>query len=181
MINIHDKATRQGLITKYMAAETSLSEERLLADFFIGNNCLDEDERAFAVLISMEKSNAVILSNEAVKEYNKMVVKTPASSRRRPLRWVALLGSIAASVILFFTLNLSPKESGALELVQSLQQIMDLPLREITSLTATPIGEYVWIKAQFADGSEETFIMERNRNTNAISLLQISKEPEKPY
>ncbi len=163
MIDIHDKATRQSLINKYMEAETSLAEERLLADYFLDNECVDEDERAFAALIRMEKRTS--------------------SRRTLPLRWLALTGGIAASVILFFALYSPPKkpdapkitqsqqqkkEPNALELVQSLQQIMELPMQEITSLTATPIGEYVWVKAQFADGTEETFIIEKDKETMQI-------------
>ncbi len=181
MTNIHDKATRQSLINRYMEAETSPAEERMLADYFLAGDTVDEDEQAFAELIRVERSNASLLSHEGVEEYDKMVGKAPSSSRTLSLRWMALIGSIAACLILIFSLRSSPKESGGLELAQSLYQIMDLPLREITSLTATPIGEYVWIKAQFADGTEETFIMERDEETNIMSLLVIPKEPQKPF
>ncbi len=181
MTDIHDKAMRQNLISKYMEAETSPAEEQMLADYFLGNSSVDEDEQAFAELIRMERSNASVLSNEGVEEYDKMVGKEPLYARIRPLGWVALIGGIAASVIVLFRLNSSPKESNALELAQSLEQIMDLPLHEITSLTATPIDEYVWIKAQLADGSEETFIMDRDEEANAMSLLVVPQESENPF
>ncbi len=215
MTNIHDKATRQSLINRYMEAETSPAEERMLADYFLNNDTVDKDEQAFAKLIRMERSNATILSQEGVEEYDRMdnaqctmhnaqctmhnaqctmhssqlssrdtslciencalCIEERSPRRTLPLRWVALVGGIAACLILMFTLRPASKEPSALDLAHSLEQIMDLPLREITSLTATPIGEYVWIKAQFADGTEETFIMERDEKTDALSLLTVSR------
>ncbi len=175
MTDIHDKATRQSLINRYMEAETSPAEERMLADYFLGNDTVDEDELAFASLIRMERSNAATLSQEGAEEYDRMVATTSSSGRTLPLRWMAWVGSIAACIVLMFTLRPASKEPSALDLAHSLEQIMDLPLREITSLTATPIGEYVWIKAQFADGTEETFIMERDEETDALSLLSVSR------
>ncbi len=200
MIDINDKATRQSLINRYMEAETSPVEERMLADYFLGNDTVDEDELAFASLIRMERSNAQLLSREGAEEYDRrynaqctiiltrhlienceLCIEERSPRRTLPLRWMAWVGGIAACIVLMFTLRPASKEPSALDLAHSLEQIMDLPLREITSLTATPIGEYVWIKAQFADGTEETFIMERDEKTDALSLLMIPQEPEKPF
>ena len=73
MIDINNKVFRKKLIAKYLDAETSLAEERMLVDYYLGNMDVDEDEQAFAQMIRMENIHASLLSAEGVQEFDRIV------------------------------------------------------------------------------------------------------------
>ena len=51
MIDIRNKEIRKSLIAKYLDAETSFAEERMLVDYFLSHKDVDEDEQAFVKMI----------------------------------------------------------------------------------------------------------------------------------
>ena len=75
---------------------------------------------------------------------------------------------------LTFLLKTSPEEPDAMDMVQSLQQIVDLNLGEGTTVTATPVGEAVWVEAVFADGTNKIFIMSQDKAMNTTNLMAIN-------
>ena len=47
-------------------------------------------------------------------------------------------------------------------------------MEEMVSISATPVDEYVWIKAELKDGSTKTFIMSKDKEMGETSLLAIN-------
>lgn len=185
MTDISDKGIRKELIGRYMDAETSPAEERALADFYIGNNNVDSDELAFAKLVRMEHANGSLLSNEDAEEYDRLVNKAKDSTKAKILQrfprlsahwqWLTWVGGIAACMALLFAPNnTSPQESDMIDLTHSLQQLISLSPGEGATITATPIGENVWVEATFANGTKKTFIMSRDKAMNTTSFLSIN-------
>lgn len=176
MIDIKNKEIRKNLITKYLDAETSLAEEKVLVDYYLTNNKVDEDEQAIAKMIRMENIHASFLSDEGVEKFDRIVNETKPKFKQIPLRIMTWISGIAASIALLFFIypTFAPKELDTLEITQNIQQMMDLEIEDMISVTATPIDEYVWVKAELKDGSTKTFIMGKDKETNSTSLLAIN-------
>ena len=173
MIDIRNKEIRKSLIAKYLDAETSFAEERMLVDYFLSHKDVDEDEQAFVKMIRMENIQTNLLSDKGVEEYDRIVSETNQDSKRIPLRRMIWVGGIAASIALFFMLSpvfTSPK-ANTMEIAQCIQQVINLPMDEIASITATPVNDYVWVKAELKDGTTKTFIMSENKGTTSLLAI----------
>lgn len=173
-MDIKNKEIRLEVIARYLNAETSLTEEKMLMDYYGSNNHVDEDEQAFAQMIRMEKMNASLLSDEGVEEFDRMVGEAKKETKRIPLRWIAWASGIAATIALLFMMIPSSHQTSTLEIAQSIQQMMNLPMNDILSITATPIDDCVWVKAELKDGSSKTFIMDKDKEKGTTTLLAIN-------
>lgn len=176
MTDIRNKDIRKALIIKYLDAETSLAEERMLMDYYLDCKDVDEDEKAFAQMIRMENVHTSLLSDEGVEEYDRIVSETKQNPKRIPLRWMTWAGGIAASIALLLMLSpisTSSKVNTA-EIAQCIQQVMNLDMEDMVSISATPVDDYVWVKAELKDGSTKTFIMSKDKEMGATSLLAIN-------
>ena len=178
MMDIHNKEIRRGLINRYLNAETSLAEEKMLVSFYLNNNDIDEDEQAMVKMIRVENIHTSLLSDEGVHEYERIVNVAKQPSKQKPVKWITWMGGIAASIALFFIFSpLSipvQQTSETVEIAQCLQQMMILDTEDMISITATPIDECVWVKTELKDGSTKTFIMNRNKNDKTTTLLAIN-------
>ena len=174
-MDIRNKEFRKKLIIKYLDVETSSAEERMLVDYYLDSKYVDEDEQAFAKMIRMENIHANLLSDDGVEEYDRIVCETKQESKRTPLFWMARVGGIAASIALFFMFfPISSPKADTAEIAQCIQQVMNLDMEEMVSISATPVDEYVWIKAELKDGSTKTFIMSKDKEMGETSLLVIN-------
>lgn len=90
-MDIRNKEFRKKLTIKYLDAETSSAEERMLVDYYLDNKGVDEDEQTFAKMIRMETIHANLLSDEGVEEFDRIVSETKQESKRTPLLWMAVL------------------------------------------------------------------------------------------
>ena len=176
MIDIRNKEIRKSLIVNYLNAETSLADEKVLVDYYLDCKDADEDEQAFAKMIRMENVHDSLLSDEGVEEYDRIVSETKRDSKRIPLRWMTWVGGIAASIALLFMMSpisTSPK-ANTMEIAQCIQQVMSMDMEDIVSISATPVDNYVWVKAELKDGSTKTFIMSKDKEMGTTSLLAIN-------
>lgn len=171
MIDIQKKEVRQELIAKYLDAETSRNEEKMLLEYYLANRKVDDDEKGFAELIRVEYVNASLLSNEGVEEYERIVSEGKPKLRLKPSRWITWMSGIAATVALFVWMVSVPQKSNTVEIAQTIQQVMNLPMDEIASITATPVNDYVWVKAELKDGTTKTFIMSENKGTTSLLAI----------
>ena len=175
-MDIKDKEFRKKLIDKYLEAETSIAEEKMLTDYYLENETVDEDEQAIARMIRMDNVNAALLSDEGAEEYDRIVKETSPKIKRTSVRWIAWTSGIAAAIALFFMLNATPSSSlpDTTEIAQSIQQMMDLDTDGIVSISAVPVDECVWIKVELEDGTVKTFIMSKDKEEDTTSLLAIN-------
>lgn len=175
-MDIRNKEIRKELIVRYLDAETSLSEEKLLVGYYLENEVVDEDEQAIARMIWMDNVNTALLSDEGADEYDRIVKETSPKIKWISVRWIAWISGIAAAIALFFMLNASPSSSlpDTTEIAQSIQQMMNLDTDGIVSISAVPVDECVWIKAELEDGTVKTFIMSKDKEEDTTSLLAIN-------
>ena len=178
MIDITNDEIRKKLIIKYLDAETSLAEEKVLVDYYLENNEVDEDEQSIAKMIRMENIHTSLLSDKGVKEFDRIINESKPKAKQTSLRVITWISVIAASIALLFVIypatTYTSKVPNTLEITQSIQQIMNLEMNDVVSVTASPVDEYVWVKAELKDGSTKIFIMSKDKETDATSLLAIN-------
>ncbi len=172
-MDIKKKEIRSNLIARYLDAETSPTEEKMLRGYYESNKHVDKDEQAFAKMIKMENMNASLLSDKGVEEFDRIVAEAKQTTNRLPLRWITWSSGIAATIALLFMLFPASPQMNALEIAQSIQQMMTLPMDDILSITATPVDNCVWIEVELADNISKTFIMNRDENNETTTLLTI--------
>lgn len=178
MMNIEDKDIRRALIEKYLEAETTVSEEIALAQWFAAH-AADPDEAAVAELISLNHPSAVILSEEGEAEFDRIVGGPSAARRRKPARSALVYAAgIAAAVLLLVVLHTSSHKSPdftPLEIAEQMNALMSIGMDEIESITAKPSGHQVFVTAYLKDGSSSTFLMSRNSETGGLQLLSMEE------
>lgn len=178
MIDITNNEIRKKLIIKYLDAETSLAEEKVLVDYYLENNEVDEDEQSIAKMIRMENIHTSLLSDKGVKEFDRIINESKPKAKQTSLRVITWISVIAASIALLFVIypatTYTSNVPNTLEITQSIQQIMNLEMNDVVSVTASPVDEYVWVKAELKDGSTKIFIMSKDKETDATSLLAIN-------
>ena len=176
MMDIHKKELRRELINRYLNAEATPTEERLLFLYYLENKKVDKDEQSVSQMIRMENIYTNLFSEEGVKEYDRIVNKEKLQSKKISFRWISWIGGVAASIALLFIINSQPtsKDSETIEIAQCIQKMMNLDMEDMISITATPIDECVWVRTELKDGSTKTFIMYMDENNETTTLLAIN-------
>lgn len=178
MMDIHKKEIRRELINRYLNAEATPTEERLIFLYYLENKEVDKDEQSVSQMIRMENIHTSLLSDEGVQEYERIVNAAKQPSKQISFKWITWMGGIAASIALFFIIFplSSPmrQTSETVEIAQCIQQMVNLDMENMISITATPIDECVWVRTELKDGSTKTFIMNRDENNKTTTLLAIN-------
>lgn len=105
MKNLKDKAVRQELIQRYLAAETSVEEEQMLADFYQQNqneNFSEEEEQVCQLILATSHlADDFTLSVEKEEEFDRIM----AAAARKPKRitlWPWLSAACMAGIMVIF-------------------------------------------------------------------------------
>lgn len=170
MMNLDDKNIRISVMERYLNAETSVSEEISLAEYYASHD-VDNDEKAFAKLIVMSHPMNVNMSDEDTAEYDRLV---PTTNKVRHLHWhryVVEFIATAAAIALFFILSPTTDTEDenvtnitTAEIADAMTTIMNLDYNNIESVTAKPNGNTMIIIAKMKDGSSSTFLLAANSN-----------------
>lgn len=172
-MNVKNKEIRRILIERYLNAEISIAEEKLLVDYYLLNEEIDEDEQAVAKMIRIEKSHALLLSDEGVQEYERIVKENRRKTKNVFMKWGAWMGGVAASIALCCMIYpvTTSSSSDTVEIAQCIQLMMNM--EDMVSVTATPIDNCVWVQAELKDGSTKIFIMDKDDIKETTSILTI--------
>ena len=144
MIDIDNKLERKVLIENYLNAETTVGEERALAEYY-ATHTADADEETFAHLILACNPALKCLSDSGEQEFNQLVEgRRHAIGFRTALKWVsgiaaaiALVAVIRGSIVSYLD---NQCDITPVEIAQTLNMLMNLSADEIESITATPCG-----------------------------------------
>lgn len=157
--NIHNKEYRKKLIERYLNADSTPQEERLLIDYFV-NNGADEAEKDVAYLIKIEQckggtGNATLTQDTGVEEYDRIVGGVVGKRNKRIRYILAGLSACAAAFVLYFTLvqgrtdgsySLSPIEiaegiNAVAEVTNGAEEITASPTKEGILVTVSSNGK----------------------------------------
>lgn len=163
---------RKTLIEKYLNAESSLEEERMLAEWFSVHKA-ESDEESVSKILLAEYPEATC--NNAVKEFNAIVAT--AGRRSHIMKWTFSIAAAAAIVIglgIFFAKEKTCDFNG-LEIAQGIEQIMLLNMDNVESITARPKCNNVIITALMNDGSTCSYLMSKDAGTSSVSITAMNK------
>ena len=102
MKNLDDKNTRQELVRRYLNAETTLEEERLLADFLTDTDAaLSQEEEDVRLLLQMSDCmEQSAISEEKANEFDRLMQRGRHKSWIVALHWI-VTSAVAAVIIAF--------------------------------------------------------------------------------
>lgn len=165
MIDIDNKLERKALIENYLNVETTVAEERALAEYF-ATHTADADEEAFARLILASNPALKCLSNSGEQEFDRLVENHRHSiGLQTALKWVSGIAAAIAVIVIVRGTFLSHFDNQCditpIEIAETLNMLMNLSADEIESMTATPCGKNVLITARMKDNSSSTYILTR--------------------
>ena len=166
MIDIDNKLERKALIENYLNVETTVAEERALAEYF-ATHTADADEEAFARLILASNPALKCLSNSGEQEFDRLVESRRHSiGLQTALKWVSGIAAAIAVIVIVRGTFLSHFDNQCditpIEIAETLNTLMNLSADEIESMTATPCGKNVLITAKMKDNSSNTYILTRD-------------------
>lgn len=149
MKNLNDKNTRQELVRRYLNAETTLEEERLLADFLTDTDAaLSQEEEDVRLLLQMSDCmEQSAISEEKADEFDRLMQRDRHKSRIVTLRWIVT--SAAAAVIIAFVYITS-------------RQHMDTPTDKSIAMVKSETE-----KADEKDGAQ--LLSQQNEDENVIN------------
>ena len=165
MIDIDNKLERKTLIESYLNADTTIAEERALAEYY-ATHPADADEETFAHLILACNPALKCLSDSGEQEFNQLVEgRRHAIGFRTALKWVSGIAAAIAVFAIVRTTIVSHLDNQCditpVEIAQTLNMMMELSADEIESMTATPCGKNVLITAKMKDNSSSTYVLTR--------------------
>lgn len=165
MIDIDNKQERKALIERYLEADTTVAEERALAEYYAMNQP-DADEAAFAKLVLTGNAALNSLSNSGEREYDSLIESRHRIGLKRTMRWVAGIAAAVAVVAIVRASIVSyidnQRAITPIEIANTLNMMMSLSADEIESITATPCGKSVLITTKMKDNSSSTYILTRD-------------------
>lgn len=207
-----DREFYRDLAARYLEADTTAEEEKALAEY-LARYAESAEDKALARLLmlehhgylhvsgpcaDMEEDACVPLSDEAEKEFDRMVSgRRPAVCRpvmRKPawkrILWYVSLPACAAAIALAVALlhtgsgsdpePETPFASGkghldALRLAGNMQSLMDIADGHIVSVSAVPSGDAALVTARFTDGTSRLYIMTYNGDEGSASLIALNE------
>ena len=106
-MNLEDRNIRRTLADKYLSAETTIREERELAEYYQSHSPEDDEKALAGLLLAIEGER--LLSDDGEAEFDRIVNENKQSlNRRRVLRLAA--GIAAAAVVALGIILPSKKE-----------------------------------------------------------------------
>ena len=132
MTDLNDKTIRQELVKRFLEAETSVEEERLLQDYYLHTDdglAPEEEDVRLIILNTAPKGVEVDLSDEKEEEFDRLMTEEknaePIRTRKKPsiAIWTA---SLAAAVVLAFVM-VSTKTEERVPLAQQYAKTISTP------------------------------------------------------
>ena len=167
---INNKEYRKSLIDKFLNAETCVKEEQMLADYY-ASNVSDDDEKEIAQLILLTQPRNVMISDEAVEEFDRIVAKTP---RKRMNFWRWGISAISAAAVIALVLFLKPvevEESSApmLDIIYSMTNLKEFG--HVKHVETEMIDEMLFFHLTLDDGQEVSYVMMKNDANGTLTYL----------
>ena len=183
MNSLDDKTVRSPLIAKYLEAETTPAEERMLREWFALHPA-DEEEADIALLIGLAAPCASCLPEVEREEEFDRIVAAAGTRPGRPLwrRWVPGLAAAAAAALLAVVLikaRPSEKPLTPIVIAESIRQLMLLSPEQIESVTAKPDGARAILTVQLKDGSTCAYLLTSDEEAGTTSLVAYNPTSKK--
>lgn len=167
---------RKTLIERYLSADATPEEERLLAQSFTSAPPEGEEEKAVAELLGLVGPVETEPLEDSQDEFDRMV----RSAHRRTIRiWSLALSGVAAVLLAVVFLHRKPEaveteSPSTMELLQQLQLISSMDPAEAEGYVFKPVGDGFIMTARFKDGSEASYILTPMDGGNTFHLVSMN-------
>lgn len=161
-MDISNSTVRQTLIQRYLEGETSICEERLLAEFY-ANGDIPGEEVAIAHLLFCGLNGFEALLDASDKEYERLA--NSRNRRRQMIGWAFSFSSAAAilAAVVFYSSHSAPA-IDALQIAEGIERITELENPSLMYVEACPDGNRATLTAHLNDGSTHTFLIQLDKN-----------------
>ena len=176
MTNLIDKKERQELIRRYLKAETTLEEERLLADFLSGTDITLSTEEE-DVLLMLQTSNLIgrpEISKEKADEFDRLMQRESKKSKIVALRWI--VSAVAAVICVVFFLPIHHTDNAeekpeitTSELLETINILSDVGTDDMT-ITASSCNDGFIIKTSSPNEPPSSYMLRRCSDGTSIEL-----------
>lgn len=167
---------RKTLIERYLSADATPEEERLLAQSFASFPPEGEEEKAVAELLGIIGPVETEPLEDASDQFDQMV----RSARKRAIRiWSLTFSGVAAVLLAVVFLHRKPESvetesPSTMELLQQLQLISNMDPAEAEDYEFRPVGDGFIMTARFKDGSEASYILTPMDGGNTFHLVSMN-------
>ena len=175
MINLNDKQKRLALIERYLEADTTVLEERMLAEYY-GLHQPVADEEQIATLIKHTHPNASDMIDAT--EFDRI------TKARRPVSMILKWSSVAAAAIVLLLVcfhvgkTALPEETASTmstaHILEGMEMLSKIQVGEIGSIVAEPKGKEVIITIKLTDGKQKSYSMTCNSDASSISFTALN-------
>jgi hypothetical protein len=176
MINLNDEKIRQELVRRYLNAETTFEEERLLADFLSGTGiALSAEEED--VLLMLQTSNLIgrpEISIEKAEEFDRLMQRGSKKSKIVALRWI--ISAVAAITCAVLFLPVRPIDNAqeqpeitTSELLETITILSDIGADDMT-ITAFSCNDGFIIKTTTSNEPPSSSMLKRCSDGISIEL-----------
>lgn len=176
MINLNDEKIRQELVRRYLNAETTFEEERLLADFLSGTGiALSAEEED--VLLMLQTSNLIgwpEISEEKADEFDRLMQRGSIKRKIVALPWIVSAAAAIICVVLFLpvypTDNAEKQpEISTSELLEAINILSDVVTNDM-AITAFSCNDGFIIKTTTSNEPPSSFMLKRCSDGISIEL-----------
>ena len=167
---------RKQLIQRYLEAEITAEEERLLAESFTSAPPRDEEERKVEALLQTLQTPPLEPLPDVSEEYDSIVRR---ARRRAVLRWgLGVSGAAAAVAAAVLLTRTPPAHSPATDtetLLEKLQLISDMDPAGASNYEFRPVGDGFIMTAIYEDGQTASFILTPIDGGNSYAMLLLDE------
>lgn len=184
-MDINDKTYRKLLIEKYLDADTTLSEERMLQEYF-RTTPADKEEEAFAGLLAASPLAEITMDEKLSYdgEYDRMMSELSRSAgksaRRRVYAFVSAFSAVAAALALFFFLRVARQDGdnensfSPAEIVECLGTLSEMDIFDMDSMTAVPLGQEIEVTIRLKNGRSVSYLMSKNMKDGTVRMTALN-------
>lgn len=177
MINLNDKQERLLIIERYLDADTTVQEERMLAEYY-ATHTIESDEEQIAELIKMSHPVADTVMMADTADFDRITV------RRKPVPMILRWSSVAAAAIVLVLVCLHigkpalPEETlctmSTAQILEGMEMLSKIEVGEIESVLAKPQGERVIITVKLVSGKERSYSMTGDADGTSLSFTALN-------
>ena len=182
MTNLNDEKIRQELVRRYLNAETTLEEERMLADFLCDTDIVlsAEEEDILLMLQTSDFIGRPEISEEKAKEFDRLMQRRDEKSKTIALRWIVFAAAAIICAFLFMPVRLTDNAEEQPGLTMVTPDGSDITSAEKTGSISTPeLLEAIKILSDI--GTDDMTITASSSNDGFIIKASTSNEPPSSY
>ena len=177
MTNIYDITKRRQLVEKYLNAETSVEEERMLRDFYCQaeSPLTPEDEDMRLLMDATDRlCGGFVLSDEKAEEFDRLMQRRGKKGKIVALRWI--VSAVAAIICAVLFLPVRPTDNAkeqpeisTSELLEAINILSDVGGDDMTIIASSCNDGFI-IKASTSNEPPSSYMLKRCSDGTSIVL-----------